>query len=150
MELPNSPSERDWTEEEKEEFFANLLKDVPQQPPIEWSTGAWNGPFIELDPNDPFGDMERIFSRGIHITSITPPSEGWLMSFYCPICKETWFKLSPWAIKPKDGDYFKLTEMCANPDYAMKHNLQFALKREPLPIEMGHSRIKSTVGRSEQ
>jgi hypothetical protein len=65
----NPPSERDWTIEEQEEFFASQDAvtftfngcDVPKQPPIEWSTSAWNGPLIELDPNDPFGDMERLF-----------------------------------------------------------------------------------------
>jgi len=41
-----------------EEFFAG----IPKQPPIQWSTSEWNGPIIELDPDDPFGDMKRLFS----------------------------------------------------------------------------------------
>jgi hypothetical protein len=61
------PSESEWTEEEKEEFFKSQdamtfdFNSIPKQPPIQFSTSAWNGPLIDLDPNDPFGDMERLF-----------------------------------------------------------------------------------------
>ena len=63
----NLPSECEWTEQEKEEFFTSQdamtldFNSIPKQPPIQFSTGAWNGPLIELDPDDPFGDMERLF-----------------------------------------------------------------------------------------
>lgn len=121
----NPPSEREWTIEEQEEFFS--------------SDDAITGLPWYLMPG----------RTGICVTAIKPLLQGWLMSYYCPLCRETWFLLSPWACKPKDGDYFKLTEMCANPDFAMKHNLQFCFKIGPLPLELGHSRIKSAVGRIE-
>ncbi len=121
----NPPSDREWTPEEKESFFANL----PKQPPIEWSTGAWNGPIIELDHEDPFGDMDRIFNRGIHVTSITPPEQGWPIATYCPICNKTTFVLSPWGAKPTDGDYFKMNGVCGNDQLGPAHNMLMALDK---------------------
>ena len=130
----NPPSERDWTPEEKEEFFASQdaitldFNSIPKQPPIQWSTSAWNGPLIELDPDDPFGDLERRFNRGIHVTSIVPPEQGWPIAMHCPICKETTFMLDKWAIKPKDGDYFLMDEICASEDHSIKHNIKLSVK----------------------
>ena len=132
----NPPSEREWTSKEKEEFFANL----PKQPPIQWSTGAWNGPLIELDPEDPFGDMERIFNRGIHVTSITPPESGWPVAFYCPLCKVTTFVLSPWAVKPSDGDFWRM-EMCGSDVEGFRHNMQLGMKGLHDPIELKPSNL---------
>lgn len=68
----NPPSEREWTEEEKGKFYDSLLEGVPKQPPIKWSTSAWNGPLIELDPDDPFGDMKRLFSGGVASNASMP------------------------------------------------------------------------------
>jgi hypothetical protein len=139
----NPPSEREWTIAEREEFFASqdaitgILNGIPSQPPIEWSTGAWNGPLIELDHDDPFGDLERIFRRGIHVTKIVPPEQGWPMAFYCPLCKETTFLLSPWAVKPKDGDYFKMNETCASEEHYYQHNMQMAMRTFPVPNQIG-------------
>lgn len=121
----NHPSEREWTPEEKESFFANL----PKQPPIEWSTGAWNGPIIELDPEDPFGDMDRIFNRGIHVTSITPPEQGWPVAYHCPLCKTTVFALNTWAIKPSDGDYLLMNDICVDEELNFKHNMEMDIGR---------------------
>jgi len=127
---------------EREEFFAGQdartlnFNGIPQQPPIAWSTGAWNGPLIELDPNDPFGDLERIFRRGIHVTAIVPPEQGWPVAFHCPICKETTFLLSPWAIKPEKGDYWRINETCGSEEHHMQHNMRMAMKPityRPLP-----------------
>jgi len=114
--------------------------DIPAQPPIEWSTGFWNGPSITLSPEDPFGDLERLANPGIHVTKIVTPAEGWPIAMYCPLCKETTFLLSPWAIKPKDGDYWRMNEMYANEEFHVKHNLTFAMK----PIEAAmRKRIES-------
>ena len=130
----NPPSEREWTVEEREEFFASrdavtgILNGVPAQAPIEWSTSAWNGPLIELDPNDPFGDMERIFHRGIHVTKIVPPEVGWPVAFHCPLCKETTFMLSPWAKKPDDGDYFRIDKSCMSDEFFNRHNMIMAME----------------------
>ena len=110
------------------EAVEKFIKDLPPQPPIEWSTGAWNGPLIELDPNDPFGHMESLFSSGIHVTSIVPPEQGWPVAMHCPLCKETVFMLSLWAIKPKDGDFFKINKMCVNEELGFKHNMKMSMK----------------------
>jgi hypothetical protein len=147
----NPPSERDWTEQEREEFFPSTdaitglpngstagtwAIHFPKQPPIEWSTGAWNGPIIELDPADPFGHMESLFSSGIHVTSIVPPEQGWPVASYCSLCKKTVFMLSLWAVKPLDGDYFKINEMCVDEVDGFKHNMQFGIKDYSSPIEL--------------
>lgn len=97
--------------------------DIPKQHPIEWSTSAWNGPIITLDPGDPFGDIEQIFNRGIHVTHINPPEQGWPIATYCPICKKTTFVLSPWSIKPKDGDYWRMNEMCVDEVLGSTHGM---------------------------
>jgi hypothetical protein len=125
-----------WDEENTYDAITGILKcnmagAWASNGPIEWSTSAWNGPIIELDPNDPFGDMERIFHRGIHVTSIVPPESGWPIACYCPICKETTFLLSPWAIKPKEGDYHKMTEVCGSDEHGMDHNLRLGLQKMP-------------------
>ena len=97
-------NDREFTQEEINkltlELNAEIYADCLKHTTIEWSTGAWNGPLIELDPNDPFGHMEQLFSTGIHVTSITPPEQGWPIAMYCPICKKTTFVLSPYAVKP--------------------------------------------------
>ena len=91
--------------------------------PIEWSTGAWNGPLIELDPDDPFGYMEQLFSSGVHITSIVPPEQGWPIVAHCDICHKTEIVLSPYAAKPSDGDYWKLEGTCLDEEKHIKHNM---------------------------
>jgi len=154
----NPPSEREWTQQEMEEFFASqdavtglpngslagaihpgwtnkvrmpnfveaiekFIKELPPQPPIQWSTGAWNGPLIELDPDDPFGYMEQLFSSGVHITSIVPPEQGWPIVAHCDICHKTEIVLSPYAAKPSDGDYWKLEGTCLDEEKHIKHNM---------------------------
>ena len=114
----NPPSERDWTEQEKDEFFASqdaltgIFNGVPNQLPIGWSTGAWNGPIIKLDPDDPFGDLEHFIHPGIHVTSIVPPEQGWPIAAHCTHCRNTVIVLSPYAKKPEDGDYYMLKGTC--------------------------------------
>lgn len=118
-----------WTIEEKEEFFKSQdamtlnFNEIPKQPPIQWSTGAWNGPLIELDPDDPFGYMEQLFSSGVHITSIVPPEQGWPIVAHCDICHKTEIVLSPYAAKPSDGDYWKLEGTCLDEEKHIKHNM---------------------------
>jgi len=112
------PSAKEPTPEEWEEFLA-------KQPSIEFSTGWWNGPIIPLSSDYPFGDLERLVHSGIHVTNITPPAQGWPVATYCPICKETTFILSPWAMKPLTGDYFKMNGVCGRDE---RHNLDMAMK----------------------
>jgi hypothetical protein len=115
-----------------EQFFAN----IPKQPPIEWSTGWWNGPIFPLSSDDPFGDLERFTHPGIHVTSLTPPEVGWPVAMYCRLCKKTVFMLSLWAVKPLDGDYFKINDMCVDEVSGFKHNMQFGMKDYSSPIEL--------------
>ena len=59
-------------------------------------------------------------TKGIHVTSIVPPEQGWPIAMYCPICKVTTFVLSPWAAKPEKGDYYwKIKDVCVSGDHAM-------------------------------
>lgn len=92
------PCEREWTIAELEEFFAG----------IDAVTGPCN----------------RTLPYGIYVTNIVPPEQGWPIAMYCPICKETTFILSPWAAKPKDGDYFKMNNICARDE---RHNMIMAM-----------------------
>lgn len=101
------PCEREWTIAEREEFFAGQ----------DARTGLLNGGRYQLVPVAP--------PSGINVTNIVPPEQGWPIAMYCPICKETTFVLSPWAIKPQDGDYFKMNETCARDE---KHNMIMAMK----------------------
>lgn len=57
----------------------------------------------------------------IQVTHIqVNPLDGWLIAYYCETCKKTTFLLSPYALKPKDGDYF-LVKMCAD---ELSHNIK--------------------------
>lgn len=130
--------ERDWTEQEKEEFFASqdaltgILNGVPNQPPIEWSTSAWNGPIHPLSSDDPFGDLERFIHPGVNITSIVPPEQGWPIVAHCDMCKKTVIVLSPWAIKPEKGDYWKMEGTCLDEEKHIRHNM-YPEKFAPYP-----------------
>lgn len=114
------PSEREWTMAEREEFFAS-------QDAI---TGLLNG----------------TNTRGIHITRIDHPAQGWPISMYCPICKETTFVLSQWGIKPEDGEYFKMNNVCGSLIVGDMHNIEMELERgfrELLKYPLG---LKSIFG----
>src|ERR1700677_179444 len=137
-------NEREWSKDEFDKLFRGesvfLTGDAINIPitfpaaknaPIEWGTGAWNGPHIELDPNDPFGHMQSLFSSGIHVTAIVPPEQGWPIVAHCKLCQKTEIILSPWAIKPEDGDYWKMEGMCLDEELHMKHNMW--PQREPYP-----------------
>jgi hypothetical protein len=128
------PSEREWTIEEREEFFAGQ----------DAVTGLLNGTAVNNVPFRPNSSIhyygnELAFSmskgldcflywlpewKGIHITHIVPPAQGWPIAAYCPTCRETTFILSPWAAKPKDGDYFKMNDTCISKGLSGKHVLE--------------------------
>lgn len=97
----NPPNDRELTIEERKEFFASQ------------DAGTTLNRFGEI--------------TGVHVNRINPPAQGWPIALYCPICKETTLVLSPWAIKPSDGDYWKMNEVCGNPDLTDKHNIQMAM-----------------------
>lgn len=103
------PSEREWTDEERDKFFAAI--DLMQ------GATASNAPVTE--------------PRGIYVTRIDPPEQGWPIAMHCPICKETTFVLSQWAIKPKDGDYFLMKDTCGSDVVGDRHNMQMACEKVP-------------------
>lgn len=138
----NVPSEREWSIEEREEFFAgqdaitglygNPTNMTPFRPnPFTHRCGdslaaSWhNGHPLTPTSAD---DFEKLFNPGIHVTSIVPPEQGWPIAMYCPICKETTFILSPWAAKPSDGDYFRMNEVCGSVEHGGSHNMKMAMK----------------------
>ena len=112
------PCEKNWTIEEMEEFFA--LQDARTY---------YHGSYVS-DPNSPFSlsnahmwSNESFAPRGIHLSHIVPPAQGWPIAAYCPKCMETTFILSPWAAKPKDGDYFRMNDTCISKGLSGKHVL---------------------------
>lgn len=125
------PSEREWTLEEQEEFFAS-------QDAI---TGLFGGAVANnACRNDTWLNLS-VTSRGIHVTSITPPKQGWPIGLHCPICKETVLILSPWACKPTvDGKEFDgyhiVKDMCGHETLAFRHNMQLGMKGYNAPIEL--------------
>ena len=140
----NVPSEREWSIEEREEFFKSqdartgLLCGGGLE--TLWNNGETNAPFTVSGLHEAMENLESTLYRGIHITSITPPESGWLMSFYCPLCRETWFRLSPWAIKPEDGDYWRI-QMCGSDVEGFRHNMQLGMKGWHDPIELKPSNL---------
>ena len=124
----NPPSERDWTPEEMEDFFSDKWKD------------AYNGQIAsvmtngaDLSNKEPITlekllktqhDLERLVApRGIYITSIVHPEQGWPIVAHCDICHETVIVLSPYAIKPENGDYYLMNGTCLNEEEHIKHNM---------------------------
>src|SRR5271157_4313805 len=77
---------------------------------------------IHIVPSLPFGAVEecrcedRAKGIEVHITSIVPPESGWPIVAHCDLCKKTVIVLSPWAIKPEDGDYWKMNGTCLDED----------------------------------
>ena len=59
----------------------------------------------------------------IQVTSIVPPESGWPIMAHCSICQKTVILLSPWAIKPEHGDYWRLNEMCLDEAFHVEHNM---------------------------
>ena len=62
---------------------------------------------------------------GIEITKIVPPESGWPIVAHCYVCGRTDIVLSPWAMKPADGDYWQFNGMCLNEDSMInfRHNM---------------------------
>ena len=46
---------------------------------------------------------------------------------HCPICKETTFIISPWAIKPEKGDYWLMNDTCGSEEHW--HNLTMVMPK---------------------
>ena len=77
---------------------------------------------------------EQWREKGIYITSITPPGQGWPIAAHCVHCRKTVIILSPYAAKPEDGDYWLLKGTCLDEELCMKHNM-FAQPFEFKPLD---------------
>lgn len=49
---------------------------------------------------------------GIHITNIVQPEHGAIILYYCKECKRTEIFINEHAVKPKDGDAWKISFPC--------------------------------------
>lgn len=132
----NPPSEREWTIQEQEEFFASV--DAITSIPNGSMVGSWasNGP---LSWN--IEDLLHSLYPSIHVTHIVSPEQGWPVAYHCPLCSETVFVLSLWAAKPTvDGKefegYHKLKEMCAHETLGFEHNMKLGMKGYNTPIDL--------------
>jgi hypothetical protein len=91
--------------------------------PPDLSVGRMSTPITLSGLQETYADFEEKFFRGIHITSITPPEQGWPIVAHCDICHKTEIVLSPYATKPSDGDYWKLNGTCLDEEKHIKHNM---------------------------
>ncbi len=147
----NPPSEREWSEQEKEEFFSSqdAITGLPNSALAGMPTNAL--PFRPTASINRCGDelakeWPWCIESGIHVTAIAPPEQGWPVAYYCPLCKETVFLLSPYACKPTvDGKeyegYHVLTDMCAHETLGFKHNMELGMKGYYAPIELKPGRL---------
>ncbi len=127
----NNPSEMNI--QESEEFFSGVdaVTGIPNGNPFASNSGMWMSEVRHFT----LQDLDEIFNRGIHVTALAPPEQGWPVACHCSICKETVFLLSPWATKPKDGDYWKM-EICTSEKFGYIHNMQFGMKGLGDPFEI--------------
>jgi len=135
----NPPSERDWTDQEKDEFYASIgLSGTPinKEPFRPSASITYCGDHLakEWEENPPTVESikkimdwwnQKSIPDGARfvITSIVPPEQGWPIVAHCDLCKKTVIVLSPWAIKPSDGDYWKMNGTCLDEDLHIKHNM---------------------------
>ena len=145
----NPPCEREWTPEEMEEFFSSqdavtgMFNGTPinKEPfcPAAYTNNCGDQLAKEWEENPPTVESikqimdwwnQKSIPDGarIVITSIVPPEQGWPIAMHCPICKVTTFLLSPWAIKPEKGDYWKMNDVCASDEHFHEHNMRIAMK----------------------
>jgi hypothetical protein len=131
----NPPSERDWTIEEQEAFYAShdAVKGLLGGGVATNRTPSEVLPPITLKGlQDTYADFQEKFFRGIHITSIVPPEQGWPIVAHCDMCKKTVIGLSPGAIKPEKGDYWKMEGTCLDEEKHIRHNM-YPEKFAPYP-----------------
>ena len=67
--------------------------------------------------------MPKTLPKEIEITSLTGPDTGWPIAAHCVHCRKTVITWSPYACKPKDGDFHLLMGTCLDEELGMKHNL---------------------------
>jgi hypothetical protein len=91
-----------------EEFFAKGITGGAVATNATWSPEMWS-------------NVRK--PTGIHLTSITPPEQGWPIMAHCSICKKTVIVLSPYAAKPEDGDILSLKGTCLDEDEHIRHNM---------------------------
>lgn len=135
----NVPSEREWTAEEMEEFLSShdsgtaLLGGGVMTNNY---SGKLSTPITLRDMYETIAKIEQANCTGIHITSITPPEQGWPIMAHCSICKKTVIVLSPYASKPEEGDIWSLKGTCLDEDEHIRHNM-YPQHDYPWPNRMG-------------
>ena len=83
--------------------------------------------------------MHRVVSR--HPRHIHHPSRIRLAcGLLLPALQVTTFVLSPWAIKPSEGDYWRI-QMCGSDVEGFRHNMQLGMKGWHDPIELKPSNL---------
>ena len=146
----NPPFSRIGTEEEKEEFFSSqdaITGLLGGAVAANWSNSQeLPAPLTLKDVQEVCDEVERKLFRGVHVTAIAPPDQGWPVAYYCPLCKETVFLLSPYACKPtvdgKEYDgYHVIKDICAHETLGFKHNMELGMKGYYAPIELKPGRL---------
>lgn len=102
--------------------------DVVEESVLRWPDGCERTRIKERKPQAAW------FPAGIFVTSIVPPAQGWPIAMYCPLCKETTFILSPYAIKPEKGDYWLMKDTCGSDVLGDMHGIQIALDRMQMEL----------------
>jgi hypothetical protein len=124
---------QDRENEEREVMFSGVPNNIAPFRPN--SSIVYSGDEIakEWEQNPPtLESLQKLMEwwnkkpSGIHVTSIVSPDQGWPIAMHCPICKKTTFLLSPWAIKPEKGDYWRMNEICADSE---EHTYNMSLTR---------------------
>jgi len=136
----NPPSERDWTPEEMEEFFASQDAVTGMfNEGIASNAGTYWRDTLPISPSwlrmitDEMGTKFPA-GYGIVVTSIVPPEQGWPIVAHCDLCRKTVIVLSPWAVKPEKVDYWKMEGTCLDEDLHIKHNM-YPQKWYPWPTK---------------
>lgn len=78
-------------------------------------------------------DFERALRpKGIYITKIVQPEHGAVILMHCSTCKKTLIEVNKYALKPVDGEGFKMeTEYCGKGCAGIKAQIKFELIRLP-------------------
>jgi hypothetical protein len=131
----NPPSEREWSDQEKEEFFAStdaVTGLLGGGVAANWTPSEVLPPITLKGLQDAYADVQANLFPGVHITSIIPPEQGWPIVAHCDLCRKTEIVLSPWAMKPEKGDYWKMDGTCLDEEKHIRHNM-YTVKFAPYP-----------------
>ncbi len=77
----NPLSERERTIEDREEFFkgTDAITGIPNGSAVASNSGVWMSEVRQFT----LQDLDEIFNRGIHVTALAPPEQGWPVACHC-------------------------------------------------------------------